>query len=140
MPIASGSRHGGPWTLPHGAALDVRPWTGLGTAPELREGGVNVSPEEDRPGGERVALLSSGLWQSQFGGDANVIGRRISLDGTVRSMLPRCARQASRMATTASRPPASGPSALNGIFESPLNAPANRRPARSSMLTIWVGV
>ena len=44
--------------------------------------GRNFTPEEDRPGGEPVALLSFGLWRSEFGGDDNVIGKRITLDGT----------------------------------------------------------
>src|SRR5882724_2042656 len=37
--------------------------------------------EEDLPNGPRVAVISYGLWQSRFVGDANVIGRTIPLDG-----------------------------------------------------------
>ena len=36
--------------------------------------------DDDQPGSQ-VAVLSYGLWQRQFGGDTNVIGRKISLDG-----------------------------------------------------------
>ncbi len=38
---------------------------------------------DDEPGGARVAILSYGLWQKQFGGDANVLGRTFRLNGEV---------------------------------------------------------
>ena len=37
--------------------------------------------DEDRSGGEPVAVLSHGLWQRRFGGDHGVIGRSLMLDG-----------------------------------------------------------
>ena len=37
--------------------------------------------EEDREGGERVALLSHGSWERRFGFDADIVGRVIELDG-----------------------------------------------------------
>jgi putative ABC transport system permease protein len=43
--------------------------------------GRNFSPEEDRPNGPRVTLLSYGLWRSRFAGDASLPGKTISLDG-----------------------------------------------------------
>src|SRR6267143_493342 len=43
--------------------------------------GRNFTPGEDRPNGPRVALISYGLWRSRFGGDPNLPGRAISLDG-----------------------------------------------------------
>ena len=43
--------------------------------------GRNFTREEDRPNAPKVALLSYGLWQSRFGGDRNVAGQTISLDG-----------------------------------------------------------
>ncbi|HEU5453206.1 MAG TPA: ABC transporter permease [Terriglobales bacterium] len=43
--------------------------------------GRNFTPEENRPNGGKVALLTYGLWQSRFGGDPGALGRTISLDG-----------------------------------------------------------
>jgi hypothetical protein len=42
--------------------------------------GRGFPPEEDRPGGPPVAVLSHGLWQRRFGADTNVLGRTITLD------------------------------------------------------------
>jgi predicted permease len=43
--------------------------------------GRSFTPEEDRPGGQRVAVLSYGLWQRRFGGDPAILGRPLSLSG-----------------------------------------------------------
>ncbi|MBS1791410.1 MAG: ABC transporter permease [Acidobacteria bacterium] len=43
--------------------------------------GRTFSPEEEQEGKERVAIISEALWQRRFGGDANVIGKTLSLDG-----------------------------------------------------------
>jgi predicted permease len=37
--------------------------------------------DEDRPGGERVAILSHRLWTRRYGADAAVVGREIRLNG-----------------------------------------------------------
>lgn len=61
----------------------------LATEPFL---GRNFSADECRPGGPGAAILSYGLWQSRFGGDAAVIGRSITVDGkpaAVVGVLPR---------------------------------------------------
>jgi putative ABC transport system permease protein len=50
----------------------------LGIGPVL---GRSFVDEEDRPGNERVAIVSHGLWQRRFGGDSNVLGQNITLDG-----------------------------------------------------------
>ena len=42
--------------------------------------GRNFSPEEDRPKGDKVALLSYGMWQRLFAGDRQVLGRLLTLD------------------------------------------------------------
>jgi putative ABC transport system permease protein len=44
--------------------------------------GRNFTAEEDRPNTPKVALLSYGLWQSRFAGDAGIVGRTVPLDGT----------------------------------------------------------
>ncbi|HZM69299.1 MAG TPA: ABC transporter permease [Candidatus Cryosericum sp.] len=50
----------------------------LGVEPALGRG---FRPEEDAPGsGERVVLMTRGLWQRRFGGDPAIIGRTITLD------------------------------------------------------------
>ena len=51
--------------------------TTLGISPIL---GRNFLPEEDRPNGPKVALISYGLWVSQYGRDPNVVNRLINVD------------------------------------------------------------
>src|ERR687884_399019 len=36
--------------------------------------GRNFSAREDRPGGDRVALISSSMWRQRFNGDPSVLG------------------------------------------------------------------
>ena len=43
--------------------------------------GRTFTPEEDRYGAARVAVIGYGLWQQRFGGAADIVGRRIRLDG-----------------------------------------------------------
>jgi putative ABC transport system permease protein len=39
------------------------------------------SEDEDRPGGPKVAVLSSALWMQQLGGDPAIVGRTLTLSG-----------------------------------------------------------
>jgi predicted permease len=50
----------------------------LGVNPEL---GRTFLPEEDRPGANKVAVISHKFWESRFGGDRAIIGKEILLDG-----------------------------------------------------------
>ena len=43
--------------------------------------GRTFTPEEDRPRGGNVAVLSNGIWQRRFGSDASIVGRTIALGG-----------------------------------------------------------
>jgi putative ABC transport system permease protein len=48
-------------------------------------------PDEDRPGKNRVVVLSYGFWQKRFGGDSGAVGRSVTLDGqpyTVVGVMP----------------------------------------------------
>ena len=44
-------------------------------------------PEETRPGGPPVVILSEPFWKRRYGGDPSVIGRSITLDGKLRSVV-----------------------------------------------------
>ncbi len=54
----------------------------LGVPPAL---GRDFRPEDDRPEGRRVLLLSDALWRRRFGADPSVVGRNVRLnDGDFR--------------------------------------------------------
>ncbi len=48
--------------------------------------GRTFTPEEDRPGGPDVVILSWGLWQSRYGGDPQILTRSINLGGKLASV------------------------------------------------------
>lgn len=56
----------------------------LGREPLL---GRPFTAEEDRPGSDRVAVLSHAYWQTRFGADPRVIGRTLQLDGVDRTIV-----------------------------------------------------
>lgn len=63
-------------------------FTMFGVAPEQ---GRLLTREDDVPEGDKVIVLSYGLWQRRFGGDPKVIGQPVSVDGqtfTVISVMP----------------------------------------------------
>ncbi len=61
----------------------------LGVTPLL---GRIFSAEDDRPGAAKVVVISYGLWQRRFGGDARALGRAMRLDEqpyTIVGVMPR---------------------------------------------------
>ncbi|HEX7121488.1 MAG TPA: ABC transporter permease [Gemmatimonadaceae bacterium] len=56
----------------------------LGVRPLL---GRVFTPDDDQPGAMPSIVLSYGLWQSVFGGDRDVVGRTVSLDGLTHTIL-----------------------------------------------------
>ena len=50
----------------------------FGIAPML---GRTFREEEDQPGAENVLVISHAAWQQRFGGDPNILGREVRLDG-----------------------------------------------------------
>jgi putative ABC transport system permease protein len=71
-----------------GAAVSEGFFPLLGLRPELGRG---LQPADFQPGAEPVVVLGHQLWMERFGGDPDLVGRPISLDGamvTVAGVLP----------------------------------------------------
>ena len=49
--------------------------------------GRSFLPEEDRPGSNKVVVLSYSLWQTRYGGDAQILNRDILLNGEKHSVV-----------------------------------------------------
>jgi predicted permease len=56
----------------------------LGVEPIL---GRSFTPDEDKPHGAPVTVISAGLWKERFGSDPNIIGKSIRLDGQARTIV-----------------------------------------------------
>lgn len=56
----------------------------LGAEPLL---GRAFGPDEDVAGNSAFVLLSHALWQGRFGGDPDIVGRTVELDGTTTTVL-----------------------------------------------------
>jgi predicted permease len=52
----------------------------LGVAPQI---GRVIGEQDDKPGSDRVALLSASAWERYFGKDPGAVGRTVNLNGTV---------------------------------------------------------
>ncbi len=63
----------------------------LGVKPIL---GRTFTPEEDKPHGPNVVVIGEGLWRERFGGDRDVLGKTLRLDGrpyTIVGVIPAAA-------------------------------------------------
>ncbi len=56
----------------------------LGVNPVL---GRNFSPDEEQPGKDQVVIIGHGLWQRRFGGDPNIVGQTVMLNGNPRTVI-----------------------------------------------------
>ena len=50
----------------------------MGVPPRLGRG---IRPEEDAVGGENVVVLAHGLWQSRYGGESDILGEKVMVNG-----------------------------------------------------------
>jgi len=67
-----------------GSAVSADLFSVLGVGTEL---GRPFSAGEDQPGQDRLVVLSHGLWKGRFGGDPNILGRVITLEGVDRQVV-----------------------------------------------------
>jgi predicted permease len=61
------------------AKVDGSFFSTLAAAPVVGRG---IGNGDERPGEDRVVLISHALWQNMFGGESGVLGRTLRLDGT----------------------------------------------------------
>jgi len=75
---ASLSNPGHPAQMAYSARAAVNLFALLGVQPQI---GRDFLPGEDMPGRDRVVILSQRTWLGRFGGEPDMIGRTIRLDG-----------------------------------------------------------
>jgi len=71
-----------------GAAVSASAWDVLRLPPLL---GRTLTAEEDRPGADPVCVIGAATWMGKLGGDPNILGRSLLLDGrayTVIGVMP----------------------------------------------------
>src|SRR5215475_11752476 len=61
-----------------GFVVTAKFFSTLGVQPQI---GRDFSPDEERPGAQRVALISDSFWRTHFAADPQVLGRPINLSG-----------------------------------------------------------
>src|SRR6516225_2999881 len=67
-----------------GSTVSTNLFETLGVRPAL---GRFFSSAEETTGQDRVIVLSNGFWKQQFGGDPNIVGRTMMLDGVNREII-----------------------------------------------------
>jgi putative ABC transport system permease protein len=73
------SEPGQPAETPFALRISANLFSTLGTEPQL---GRSFRPDETLVGSDRVLIISHRYWQNRFGGDADIIGRVVRVDGT----------------------------------------------------------
>jgi predicted permease len=68
----------------YGSSVSTNLFDTLGVRPAL---GRFFTPQEEELGQDRVVVLSHSYWQQHFGGDPNVLGKNILLDGVDRQII-----------------------------------------------------
>ena len=66
------------------ATVSINFFQVVGVGPALGRG---FTAEEERPGSDRVVILSNALWQRRFGGDPGILNKTISLSGISNTVL-----------------------------------------------------
>jgi putative ABC transport system permease protein len=69
--------HGNPEQF-RGIQMTANMFPLLGVKPEL---GRNILPSEDKPDANYAVILSHGVWMANFGGDPQIVGKQVSLNG-----------------------------------------------------------
>jgi putative ABC transport system permease protein len=99
--------------------------------------GRNFLPEEDRPNGPRVVMISYALWKAHYAGDPHILGRSINIDGNparVIGVLPSSFQLPTLESADVAFPMAFNPAiqqTANGGFGNPMRAFARLKPGLS---------
>jgi len=67
-----------------GAVASANLFATLGASTLL---GRAFAPGEDEPGRDAVVVLSHGLWQRRYGSDPGIVGRSVTVDGALRTVV-----------------------------------------------------
>ena len=67
-----------------GSAISWNLFPMLGVSPVM---GRQIRADEDKPGGDRVVLLSDGLWERRFGRDPSIVGKTLMLNEVAHTVI-----------------------------------------------------